>query len=186
MKKINSLSDEKLVDLVRNEDQELYTHIVNRYQEKLLRYANYLVSDNHMSQDIVQTAFIKAFQNLQGFSTKKKFSSWIYRITHNEAMNSIKKNKKLINLEPSHWQQISSDTDIEEEFDKKQLSIIVKKSIDKLSVKYKAPMSLFYLQDKSYEDISDILRIPTGTVGTRINRGKKLLKNIVVQEGHEN
>jgi len=107
MKDLNSLSDKKLVDLVRNKNQELYTHIVNRYQEKLLRYANYLVSNHQISQDIVQTAFIKAFKNLQGFNTKKKFSSWIYRIVHNESINAIKKNKKLITLEPDHWQQIS-------------------------------------------------------------------------------
>lgn len=186
MKEIKSLSDEKLVDLVRSKDQELYTHIVNRYQEKLLRYTNYLVSDHQASQDIVQTTFIKAFQNLQGFNIKKKFSSWIYRIAHNESINAIKKNKKLVNLEPGHWQQISSDQNIEEDFDKNQLKQMIKKSVEKLSMKYKAPLSLFFLEDRSYEEISDILKLPTGTVGTRINRGKKLLKKIVSQEGHEN
>jgi RNA polymerase sigma-70 factor (ECF subfamily) len=179
MKEIINLSDEKLVDLVRNQDQELYTYIVKRYQEKLLRYANYLVSDDQTSQDIVQTAFVKAFQNLKGFNPKKKFSSWIYRIVHNESINALKKNHKLVNLKADHWHQISSDQNIEAEFDTKQTKEMVKKSLDKLPMKYKAPMTLFYLQDKSYEDTSDILKTPIGTIGTRINRGKKLLKTII-------
>ena len=94
MQDINKLSDEELVELVRTKDQELYAHIVNRYQNQLLRYSTYLIGDSDKAQDAVQTTFIKAFQNLQSFNTNKKFSSWIYRICHNESINLAKKYQK--------------------------------------------------------------------------------------------
>lgn len=179
MKQITSLSDEEVVELVRSKDQELYVHLVNRYQEKLLRYAVYLIGDEQMAQDAVQTALIKAFQNLQGFNTDKKFSSWLYRIAHNEAINTVKKNHREKNLQTEIWQTIKSSQDVESEYDRKEMQVYIKKSLDKLPNSYKAPLTLFYLEERSYEDISDILRLPIGTVGTRINRGKKILKNIM-------
>ena len=186
MKSNDKLSDEKLVELVRSQDKEAYADIVYRYQEKLLRYANYILADDQLSQDIVQTAFIKAYQNLYGFDTKKKFSSWIYRIVHNEAINTIKKNKKTILLETDHWHQISSNENLEDNYNQKELKEAIRKSVNKLSVKYKAPISLFYLEDRSYEEISDILKLPISTVGTRISRAKSLLKTILEKGGsHE-
>jgi RNA polymerase sigma-70 factor (ECF subfamily) len=179
MTDIRAFSDEKLVEAVRSQDQELYREVVMRYQKKLLRYATYLVGDTHKAEDVVQVGFIKAFQNLQGFDTSKKFSSWIYRIIHNESLNAIKKNQAEINLEEGHWQVIESSVDIEAEYDKKEVSELIKKSLNKLPSDYKAPLTLYYLEDRSYEEISDILRMPIGTVGTRINRGKAMLKNTI-------
>ena len=118
MKDFKNLSDEKLAELVCNQDQELYRTLVKRYQEKLLRYANYFVRDEDKAADIVQSAFIKAFINLKGFNVKKKFSSWLYRIVHNEAINFIKKYKKEISLEDNLWieKQIKDKNNIEAEF----------------------------------------------------------------------
>lgn len=179
MTDIRALSDEKLVDAVRSQDQELYREVVIRYQQKLLRYATYLVADAHKAEDVVQLSFIKAFQNLNGFDTKKKFSSWIYRIVHNESLNAIKKNQTEVNLEADHWHAIESNVDIEAEYDHKEMKEWVKKSLNKLPPGYKAPLTLYYLEDRSYEEISDILRMPIGTVGTRINRGKNILKTVM-------
>jgi RNA polymerase sigma-70 factor, ECF subfamily len=91
MQNFKDFSDEQLVEEVRSKDQELYSHIVDRYQAKLMRYIKYLIFDEYKAADVVQETFIKAFINLNGFDTRKKFSSWIYRIAHNEAMNSVKK-----------------------------------------------------------------------------------------------
>jgi len=103
-----NLSDEGLVGLVRSKDQELYAVLMRRYQAKLLRYANYLVRNNQRAEDVVQEAFIKAFVNLQGFNTKKKFSSWIYRIVHNEAINQLKKYSKEVRLTDAMTAQLAS------------------------------------------------------------------------------
>ena len=94
MVKISKLSDEQLVGYIREKDKEAYVEIINRYKDRLMRYAAYLTGDNDNASDAVQEAFIKAYINLNGFNTKKKFSSWIYRIVHNEAMNLLRKDNK--------------------------------------------------------------------------------------------
>ena len=179
MKDILKLSDEKIVELVRKKDKELYIHIIKRYQDKLMRYASYLTGEEHNAADIVQESFIKAYVNLNGFNTKKKFASWIYRIVHNEAINLINKQKKQVSLYDDY--DFDSGIDIEDEFIKKELRNRTHNCLNQMPVIYREPLSLYYLEEKSYEEISDILRIPVGTVGTRINRAKNLMKKICQQ-----
>ncbi len=176
MKDIIKLSDEKIVEAIRKKDKELFVHIIKRYQDKLMRYANYLVGDDHKASDVVQESFIKTYINLNGFDTKKKFSSYIYRIVHNEAMNLIHKQKKQVSLNEN--KDFDSGIDIEDDFVKKGLTSRTHNCLSQMPVIYKEPLSLFYLEEKSYEEISDILRIPMGTVGTRINRAKVIMKKI--------
>jgi RNA polymerase sigma-70 factor, ECF subfamily len=176
MHDIKNISDEGLVVKIRKENKELYSEIVNRYEVKLMRYANYLIYNQEKAADVVQESFIKAYVNLNGFNAKKKFSSWIYRIVHNEAMNAIKKhNKESPISESMDW---ASDIDLEDEFDKKQIQKMAQKCLNEMPIKYSEPLELFFIEDYSYEDISDILRLPMGTVAIRINRAKALMKKI--------
>lgn len=170
----NAFTDEQLVEEVRSKDQELYTYIVDRYQIKIMRYVNYLIHDEHKAADIVQETFIKAFINLNGFDTRKKFSSWIYRIAHNEAMNSVKKYHRETPLNPDF--DLPSSEDIEDEFTKKEIINKTQNCLTKMPIIYSEPLALYYLEDKSYDEISDILRLPIGTIGTRISRAKGLMK----------
>lgn len=176
MDDIKNISDEELVIKIRSENKELYAEIVNRYQNKLMRYATYLINNEEKAVDIVQEGLIKAYINLNGFNTNKKFSSWIYRIVHNEAINAVKKYHKEIPIEKDmDW---VSNTNLEEEFDKKQIQEMAQKCLNEIPIKYSEPLVLFFMEDYSYEDISDILRLPMGTVATRINRAKALMKKI--------
>lgn len=181
MSKVKDLSDEKVVEVVRSQSKHDYKVLVDRYEEKLLSYATYMVRDEQAAQDVVQNAFIKAYQNLMGFNVKKKFSSWIYRIVHNEAINEIKRNKKLLSLESNTWVLNISDSgnDIVTELGLKETKEMVKNNVKKLPLKYREPLALFYMQDYTYEQISDILRIPVSTVGTRIKRAKVALAKII-------
>ena len=169
-------SDEEIVKKVRSYDRESYAVIVKRYQNKLMRYATYLVADEQKAADIVQGAFIKAFINLNGFNTNKKFSSWIYRIVHNEAMNAVKKYRREIPLDPES--DALGSQNVEEEFDRNEIVKQAHVCLDQMPIIYSEPLALYYLDEKSYEEISDILRIPMGTVATRINRAKLLMKHI--------
>jgi len=176
MADFNSLTDEELVEYVRSKDQEVYTELVKRYEARLLRYAHSFVHDDHAAQDVVQNAFIKAFINLKGFNTKKKFSSWIYRIVHNESLNELKKNKKEFSLDNMHESSLPiNEESLEDDFDFQLSHEKITSCIDKLPIAYRSPIILHFIEDRSYEEISDILRMPIGTVGTRINRGKRLL-----------
>lgn len=176
MKANEELSDEEIIEKVRTSDKDLYALIIDRYQKKLIRYANNLIKNEEKAIDIVQESFIKAFVNLNSFDTKKKFSSWIYRIVHNQVENIRKKYKQETPL-LEEWDFESKD-DIEKDFEQKETIEKVEKCLKEIPLIYSEPISLYYIDEKSYEEISDILKIPMGTVATRINRAKIIIKKI--------
>ena len=171
-----NLSDEIIVDRVRSVDQSLYAVLMDRYQPKLLRYAVSLTQDEDKAADIVQEAFIKAFINLKSFDSQKKFSSWLYRIVHNEAMNFFAKYPREVKLPEDI--DFESEENAEKDFEKKEVQEQLGKCLGQMPILYSEPLTLFYLDDKSYEEISDILRLPMGTVATRLNRAKKIIQKL--------
>ena len=175
---INKLSDEDLVKLILK-DKNLYQHLIARYQKKLFRYANYLVADYHQATDIVQEALIKAYINLNSFNPNKKFSAWIYRIVHNQAINIAKKYHKEVSMPEGI--DFKSQENLEDEYIKKELKTKINLCLDQLPIIYKEPLMLYFIEERSYQDISDILRIPIGTVSTRISRAKIIFKKICQQ-----
>ena len=181
----NSLSDEELVEKVRIENSELYVEIVKRHQQKLYRYLNYLTNNSPEAEDLVQNVFIKTYQNLFDFNTKRKFSSWIYLIAHNEGINFIRnrKRKKQISLEDLNSPLVDNNNFFNDNLIGKEIQRKVKQCLDELEPKYSEPLILYYFEDKSYKEISDILRIPIKTVGTFIFRGKKIMKDICQKRG---
>lgn len=174
MSQTAKLSDEEVIEIVRSSNKEMYAEIIKRYQDKLMRYASNIMGDDHKGADVVQEGLIKAYVNLHSFDTKKKFSSWVYRIVHNEAMNMLHKQKKHQTI--GDKMEFASGVDLEAEFVKKELMTHTHRCLEQMPLIYKEPLSLFYLEEKSYEEISDILRIPIGTVGTRVSRAKGIMK----------
>lgn len=168
------------------ENSENFKYLISEYQSKFAQYirrkANVSKED---IEDLLQEIFIKIYTNLRGFDTSLKFSSWAYRIAHNEIISWYRKKKirPQINFEDYEEENLlnffKEDTDIEKEFDHKLLKENIKEAIEKLDEKYKDIIVLRFLEEKEYEEISDILQIPLGTVSTLIYRGKKeLQKNL--------
>ena len=176
MDNVSKLTDEQLVVLVRQQDKNLFSHIIGRYQDKLFSYVNYMVFNYDLSSDIIQETFIKAFTNLHGFNITKKFSSWIYRIAHNQTINHLKKQKRQLPLPED--MDLKSDVDLEEDIIKSELKSRAHNCLSKMPVNYSEVLTLYFLEDKTYQEISDILRIPVNTVGIRISRAKILMKKI--------
>lgn len=173
-----SMSDEKLVRQVVTGDIQRYGELVERYEAPLLRYIVFLIHDHELAEDILQDTFIKAYRNLAGFNTQRKFSSWIYRIAHNTAMDAVKRHHTFT-LDNSAISRLATvEPKIAEHIDKQILARDIGRCLVKLSAKYRAPVILYYLQQKSYSEIGDILRVPTATVGTRIIRAKARLRKI--------
>lgn len=180
MQSLKKLTDEQVAEITRNENKEAYEELVIRYEKKLMRYAKYLIKDNNKAADAVQNTFIKAYENLQGFNTSKKFSSWIYRIAHNEAINEAKKYSKEIEGTNIIWSLFKSKEKFqpENEAEKELIKKRVGEYLEKLPVKYKEVLILYYLEEMKYEEISEIMRVPVNTIGTWLVRGKQELKKI--------
>lgn len=172
-------SDEELVEIVRTSNNELYREIINRYQTRLFTYVRFMTKDDEKAKDAVQLTFIKAYRNLYSFDTQRKFSSWLYRIAHNEAINVLKKyNRETTLPHESDLSQRESEH-IEMILERAEQNKKVRDLIEDLPVMYKEVVVLFFIEEKSYEEISDILRIPLGTVGVRISRAKDRLKKLL-------
>ena len=88
------LTDEQVVRMVQSGKVESFGILVKRYQAKMLRYARKFLFNYHDIEDLVQEVFIKAYTNIQSFDASRKFSSWLYRIAHNQFINAIKKKGK--------------------------------------------------------------------------------------------
>jgi RNA polymerase sigma-70 factor (ECF subfamily) len=174
-------TDEALVEEFLSDFNKVasFEELLNRYEPKLNRYIRSLGVEQNMAKDVVQDSFLKAYRNIRSFNPKKgKWSSWIYRIAHNCAMDSFKKtNKDLTVDEDEWWDGIAAPENITKELNLKLDVERLAKLMTKLDAKYRYPLNLYFIDGKSYKEIAEILRLPTATVSTRIKRGKeKLLK----------
>lgn len=173
---IKRLTDEKLVEEVLK-NKQLFEEIINRYEKKILKYIYYLVGDKNEAEDIAQEVFIKTYINLAGFDKNLKFSSWLYRIAHNQAVNFLKKKKINLSFDEKIF-LVESNQKVEEEITKKEIEKALKKCFQKLPVLYREIIDLYYFENLLYEEISDVLKIPSGTVAIRLSRAKKILKKL--------
>lgn len=175
-------SDEELARLMQSGKTELLSLLIERYEKKIGRYAKKFLSDSEDIDDVLQEIFIKVYVNINSFDVSKKFSPWIYRIAHNELVNVLRRRKKnifpIFNLDIFLPYNISKDV-ADKENQERDIKKAIETSLNKLEVKYKEPIILFYLDDLSYKEISEILRIPASTVGIRIRRAKEKMKSIL-------
>lgn len=175
-----AISDEAIVARVRTGETELYGEIIRRYQTKLTRYVRRFTASEAGGEDIIQEVFIKAYRNLNDFDIDRSFSSWIYRITHNEAINHIRMaTREPLILDEWEWEVPDERLDLGKKIDQKADAEKLQQALQSLKVKYREPLVLYFFEDKSYEEIGDILHLPRNTVGTLIARGKAQLKTLL-------
>lgn len=180
-KKHDDKKDAQIARMVQEGQKELFGILIDRYEEKLKRYGWRFLNMKEDVEDIVQNVFIKAFKNIRSYNTKKKFSPWIYRIAHNEFVNKIesKSRSPLRFFDPDTIlpHLVSEEEKSTDKYTKKELFKAMENCLDDLKPKYREPIYLYYFEDLSYEEISDIIKIPTATVGTRLKRAKEQLKD---------
>lgn len=183
MQDIKDKTDNELVILVR-ENPEALSYVIDRYKNKLRKYIDRRTNiSNHDREDILQEIFIKIYRNINDYDNSLIFSSWIYRITHNYIIDWYRKNKRHISIslddEESKLIHILEDENskIDSQFAHDQENLdLIKKEIENLPEDYQEILILKFFEDKSYDEISDILKISLSSVGVKINRAKKLLK----------
>jgi RNA polymerase sigma-70 factor (ECF subfamily) len=171
-------TDEEIASKVQNGDIQAFGSLVERYEAKLLRYGQKFLYQRDGIQDVVQEIFIKAWARIQSFDTKRSFSSWIYRIAHNEFVNSIrdKGREPLSFFDPDTLFAYPAQGKADDELKNRETKEIVEKYLNKLGAKYREPLVLYYYEDMDYKQISEIMHIPVSTAGIRIKRAKEALQ----------
>ncbi len=160
---------------------------MKRYEAKLLNYILKISNINREDgEDVLQEVFIKAYQNLNDFDLNFKFSNWIYSIAHNTTISAFRKKKVRPQTVP--WEDKDLNNILESTLDVENTSLQkltykqVLKIINQLPLKYKDVLILKFVEGKDYQEMSDILRKPMGTIATLINRAKKSLKQELKKE----
>lgn len=175
-------SDEACAVRAQQGDRESFGFLVDRYQEKLLRYGRKFLSAREDIEDIVQDVFVSAYQNLQSFDGSQRFSPWIYRIAHNAFVDTLRKKTRSPFVFMDFDTLVShsaADESVERERDQKEIKTMIEQGLEKLSPKYREILIFYYLEDLSYKEIAEILRIPIGTVSVRVKRAKEELRSVL-------
>jgi len=128
--------------------------------------------------DILQDVFVKTYYNLNEFNDELKFSSWIYRIAHNQTVSEIRKKsvRPSVPFEKEDIDRFEDVFDIVKDIDNSFEREKIDKALSLLDEKYREVLVLRFLDEKDYIEIADILKKPTSTIGNLILRGKKLFK----------
>jgi RNA polymerase sigma-70 factor (ECF subfamily) len=180
-------TDQELVELTLDEADN-YGYLMQKYEQKLKRYIIKLCGGRtDYADDILQSVFIKIYKNLDAFNADLKFFSWVYRIAHNETIDFLRKLKRRpvtynfdIDAVPS--KVVKDDVNIEKEIDRKILAKDLAKAINNLDDKYKKVLQLRYMEDRDYQEISEIIKKPSGTVATLLRQAKEKLKKEILKD----
>jgi len=175
-------SDEELMTRVAD-DREVFGCLIERYEEKLRRYVRRLmpgVGDD--ADDLLQDIFIKVYVNARGFDTSLSFSSWVYRIAHNEAVSWLRKRKARPDTVELGEDEFKTFVESIEDSSVREDAVLTKDAVSRtlaeMDEKYRVVLTLKFLEGKSYEEIGDILTVPGGTVATLVHRAKKQFMSI--------
>lgn len=170
-------------------DLDSFTLLVTHFEKILLRYIFRLSNISYEeSEEILQESFLHAWRYIKEYSPDYSFSSWIYRIAHQKTISYHRKEvsrgkENKVAWDDSFGEIIASDLNIEKKLEISELQTEVQKAVSHLPTDQKNVIILKYLEQKSYEEISDILHIPVGTAGSLASRGKKMLKRFLSSYG---
>jgi len=188
--KLTSLSDKELVQLALGKNQGAFASLLGRYRESLTSYVMNYVSVIEDAEDICQRTFEKAFMNIDRFNSQYAFSTWLFSIAQNEAIDHLRRSRNALNSVPitneNDIQDLAQvDSSPEDKFIVDQAVNQLITLIGSLPASYAKVAEMRFIKDYAYEDIATILDLPIGTVKTRINRARKMLVKLLDNQGNE-
>ncbi len=185
-------SEKDLIKRCRNGDRKAFADLVDRYKVIVFNLVDRMVFDKAIVEDLAQEVFIRVYQGLTGFRGESRLSTWIYRIAYNVCAAELDRARHRVDF-------VSIDEGEDEErprldlrdagqnpeamFSRIDFRWTIQRLLDRLPPRYKAILTLFYLEEMSYEEIGEIMTLPMGTVKTHLHRAKQALRDMIVEEG---
>ena len=181
---MNRLTDLEIISRINAGNRSLYSQLVDRYKHMVYTAAIRMVKVKEDAEEIAQDTFLSAYKTLPTFRGDCLFSTWLYRITYNKSLDHLKKNKRKINIQS---QDISEAFDIGY-LDKKMYSLeqqdriqMIKEAINKLPEDMGFIITLFYLEEYSLKEISEITSQSVNTLKVKLHRSRKRLISHLVK-----
>jgi len=180
---MKKLSDQEIIESVRDGNQSDYSIIVDRYKNKAFSLLNRMLKNEQDAEEALQDCFLKAYNSLSSFKGDAKFSTWFYRIVYNTALTKLSSKKRKIENEMS---SVDEHFDLKSDYDynvseRKDMSEFINELVNKLPEKHSAIISLFYLDEMSCEEISKALDISLSNVKVMLYRSRNALKDIIIE-----
>jgi RNA polymerase sigma-70 factor (ECF subfamily) len=190
-------SETEFVKKILDGDLNAFRILVDKYQNLVVHVVFRLISRQEDLEEICQEVFIKVFKNLAGFKFQSKLSTWIGKIAYTTAINYLRKYKIEYNNDQTRL-NVRSESEEEtynpletihsdipnplEAIEKQELAILIQKKIEQLPAPYQTIITLYHLDQMSYQEIAEIMELPEGTVKSYLFRGRKKLKDLLVLE----
>ncbi len=184
---LTAQSDEDLMIACGRGSEDAFRILVDRYSSKILNLVTRWIGDRHLAEDLTQEVFLRVFTYREKYRRKGRFSSWLYTIAVNLARNKIRNRKRrgslvaidtVTGMDEGGTLHIEDENARVEKYTRREDSIrLIHEAMEALPAKYREVLVLRDLQELSYEEITDILGIPGGTVRSRINRARLALKD---------
>lgn len=187
----SSLEDDSFVEQALKGNEAAYAKLVDKYERSLYFHIRKMIREQELVEDLVQEVFMKAFHNLSTYSNEYAFSTWLYRIATNHTIDYLRKKKlKTLSIDQPYktrdgemeMQLPDTNFSTDEPVIKKERKNIVQDAIQNLPEKYKVVIEMRHMEEKSYQEIADILDLPLGTVKAHIFRARELLYKALVDK----
>ncbi len=183
-KKDSKPSDEDLIERFQRGDVYAFDLIVKRYKEQLLNFVYRFVGSHEEAEDIVQETFLRVYRKRHAYKRIAKFSTWIYTIAGNLSRTELRRRKRRklfsvtdMGFEDRDYEISDENYNPENKVDGVIQEEIIHGEINNLSPKFREVIVLRDVQELSYEEISKIIKVPIGTVKSRVNRGRLKLQS---------
>jgi len=174
------LSDNEIISLVLNGDQQAYATLVDRYQNYVFTLASRLIKTREDAEEVAQDAFIKAYRNLSGFRGESKFSTWLYTIVNTTAITFLRKKKLTVHsLDNETIFETADNIDSgvkADTIEQKSRQNMVSRAIAMLSPDDAMIINLFYKGEQTLEEIATVLKVETNAAKVRLHRARTRLK----------
>lgn len=181
------MNDAELIKQILNGNMNAFTFLVNQHQKLVVHIIGRLIQRQDELEDVCQEVFMKVYQNLGKYRYECKLSTWIATIAYNTAINYLRKFKKGGEVEPDDSSAMRNLSDFNSyTYEKADLHRYIREQIEKLPVQYRTVLTLFHLEEFSYQEIEQITGMPEGTVKSYLFRAKALLKEKLKHIVNEN
>jgi RNA polymerase sigma factor (sigma-70 family) len=180
---MKELTDIEIIESVRNGNQSDFEILVDRYKNKAFSLLCNMLKDTMEAEEVLQDAFLKAYNGLNNFKFEAKFSTWFYRIVYNTALTRLSAKKRKIEKEMT---SVDEELNIADEFskdiaEKKDLSKFITGLVNKLPENYASVLTMFYLEGMTCEEISEVTNRSVSNVKVLLHRSRNALKDIILQ-----
>ncbi|MEM9555144.1 MAG: sigma-70 family RNA polymerase sigma factor [Acidobacteriota bacterium] len=177
-------TDEDLVAATLDGDETSFTELVVRYQNRLVSYLHRMLRNEDDAHDLTQEVFVKIYGALDRFDPRYRFSTWLFRVAQNAAIDRIRKRRlKLVSMhrnEPDgdggDWELPGTDPTPYQDARNVERGFAIRRAIDELPGEYRELISLRHYAELSYDDIAQLKAMPLGTVKNKLFRGRQMLK----------